>query len=103
MLHNITKLVQVKGQLLKFLDALQKGSVGLLDNSVVKSNEVSMVTFRDSDMGHPGDDPSQDSGGYAVIINGHSLVHALNPQLEQLFLELASQCKDSMILNHFIL
>jgi len=51
-----------------------------------------MVTFRDSDFGHPGDDPAPESGGYAVIVNGHSLVHALHPQLEQLFLELASQC-----------
>ncbi|XP_035707626.1 phospholipid-transporting ATPase ID isoform X1 [Folsomia candida] len=83
----------VKGQLLKFLDALQKGSCAMFDNSVTKSNDVSMVTFRDSDMGHPGDDPTQDTGGYAVVINGHSLVHALNPQLEQLFLELASQCR----------
>ncbi len=76
------------------MDALQKGSCALLDTSVVnKSNEVSMVTFRDSDMGHPGDDPSPDSNSeYAIIINGHSLVHALNPQLEQVFLELASQC-----------
>lgn len=31
--------------------------------------------------------------GFAVVINGHSLVHALHPQLEQLFLEVSSQCK----------
>jgi len=33
------------------------------------------------------------STGFAVVINGHSLVHALHPQLEQLFLEVSSQCK----------
>jgi phospholipid-translocating ATPase len=81
----------VKGQLLRFLDALQKGSCAPLDTAG-KTNEVSMVTFRDSDFGHPGDDPAPESGGYAIIINGHSLVHALHPQLEQLFLELASNC-----------
>lgn len=31
--------------------------------------------------------------GFAVVINGHSLVHALHPQLEQLFLEVSSRCK----------
>lgn len=31
--------------------------------------------------------------GFAVVINGHSLVHALHPQLDQLFLEVSSQCK----------
>ena len=62
--------------------------------------DVSMVTFSESEYGpgyHPGDgDSSNDhegNGGYAVIVNGHSLVHALNPQLEGLYLELASQCK----------
>ena len=30
---------------------------------------------------------------FAIVINGHSLVHALHPQLEKLFLEVASQCK----------
>lgn len=62
-----------------------------------------MVTFSDSEYGpsfHPGDGDSVHDpeatltcGEYAVIINGHSLVHALNPQLEQLFLELAAKCK----------
>ncbi|XP_059479507.1 probable phospholipid-transporting ATPase IM isoform X4 [Neocloeon triangulifer] len=33
------------------------------------------------------------SGGYALVINGHSLVHALHPSLEKIFLEAASQCK----------
>lgn len=33
------------------------------------------------------------STGFAVVINGHSLVHALHPKLEHLFLEVSSQCK----------
>ena len=32
-------------------------------------------------------------GGFAIVINGHSLVFALNPKFEELFLEVASQCK----------
>lgn len=35
----------------------------------------------------------ENSTEFAVVINGHSLVHALHPQLEQLFLEVSSQCK----------
>lgn len=37
--------------------------------------------------------------GFAVVINGHSLVHALHPQLEQLFLEVSSQCKFTKFFN----
>lgn len=32
-------------------------------------------------------------GGFALVVNGHSLVHALQPQIELLFLEVASCCK----------
>lgn len=32
-------------------------------------------------------------GGFALVINGHSLVHALQPKLELLFLDVASSCK----------
>lgn len=80
----------VKTQLLKYLDALQKGSCASVDGQ--RPGDVNMVTFTDSEGYHPGDD-SEGNGGYAVVMNGHSLVHALHPQLEQLFLELASNCK----------
>ena len=57
-----------------------------------------MVTFTESEYGPgfqsgDGDSSHDGNGGYAVVVNGHSLVHALHPQLDQLFLELASQCK----------
>jgi phospholipid-translocating ATPase len=32
-------------------------------------------------------------GGFALVINGHSLVHALNQNMELLFLDVASHCK----------
>lgn len=41
--------------------------------------------------------------GFAVVINGHSLVHALHPQLEQLFLDVSSQCKFSIHEIHYLL
>lgn len=33
------------------------------------------------------------SGGFALVVNGHSLVQALQPSMELLFLEVASSCK----------
>ncbi|XP_066581090.1 phospholipid-transporting ATPase ID isoform X2 [Prorops nasuta] len=63
---------------------------------------LSIVTFRwdkESDTEYnpsrdePDDHEMQQATGFAVVINGHSLVHALHPQLEQLFLEVSSQCK----------
>ena len=40
-----------------------------------------------------GDHEMEQAACFAIVINGHSLVHALHPQLEQLFLEVSSQCK----------
>jgi hypothetical protein len=40
---------------------------------------------------------SDTTGGFAIVINGHSLVHALHPQLEKLFLEVSSQCEYSKV------
>ncbi|KAH1005143.1 hypothetical protein HUJ04_006180 [Dendroctonus ponderosae] len=31
--------------------------------------------------------------GFAIVINGHSLVHCLHPQMERLFLDVVMQCK----------
>ncbi|XP_066581093.1 phospholipid-transporting ATPase ID isoform X4 [Prorops nasuta] len=58
---------------------------------------LSIVTFSDTEYNPSRDEPDdhemQQATGFAVVINGHSLVHALHPQLEQLFLEVSSQCK----------
>ncbi|OTF78671.1 hypothetical protein BLA29_015267, partial [Euroglyphus maynei] len=34
-----------------------------------------------------------DSTEFALVINGHSLIHALDQSLERLFLDVASTCK----------
>jgi len=89
----------VKSQLLKYLDALQRGSCAPVENQ--KIGDVNMVTFSDSEFGpgyHSGSgdaDSVLDTGGnaeYALVVNGHSLVHALDPRLEKLFLDLAGRC-----------
>ncbi|CAH1128535.1 unnamed protein product [Ceutorhynchus assimilis] len=33
------------------------------------------------------------TAGFAIVVNGHSLVHCLHPQMERLFLEVVMQCK----------
>ncbi|KAJ6220049.1 hypothetical protein RDWZM_005861 [Blomia tropicalis] len=38
-------------------------------------------------------DENGEFGGFALVINGHSLIHALDPKLELLFLDVASNCK----------
>lgn len=35
----------------------------------------------------------ESTAGFAIVVNGHSLVHCLHPQMERLFLEVVMQCK----------
>ncbi|XP_073834167.1 ATPase phospholipid transporting 8B isoform X2 [Musca autumnalis] len=39
------------------------------------------------------DEVVEENTGFAIVINGHSLVHCLSPELESRFLDIASQCK----------
>ncbi|KAH0946694.1 hypothetical protein HN011_008747 [Eciton burchellii] len=87
----------VETQLLRYLETIKTAST--------QKNQptLSIVTFRwdkkSSDTEYNPSREEQDehemenSTEFAVVINGHSLVHALHPQLEQLFLEVSSQCK----------
>ncbi|KAL0113751.1 hypothetical protein PUN28_012700 [Cardiocondyla obscurior] len=87
----------VEAQLVRYLDTIKSAS------TQQKRPTLSIVTFRwDKESSDTEYNPSRDeqdehemehSTGFAVVINGHSLVHALHPQLEQLFLEVSSQCK----------
>ncbi|XP_025267737.1 phospholipid-transporting ATPase ID isoform X2 [Camponotus floridanus] len=85
----------VETQLTRCLDTIKTAS------TQQKRPTLSIVTFRwdkESDTEYnPRDEQDEHemehSTGFAVVINGHSLVHALHPQLEQPFLEVSSQCK----------
>ncbi|XP_072752535.1 phospholipid-transporting ATPase ID isoform X2 [Anoplolepis gracilipes] len=85
----------VETQLTRYLDTIKTAL------TQQKRPTLSIVTFRwdkESDTEYnPRDEQDEhemeNSTGFAVVINGHSLVHALHPQLEQLFLEVSSQCK----------
>ncbi|EDW81882.2 uncharacterized protein Dwil_GK25424 [Drosophila willistoni] len=53
--------------------------------------------FGDPEKSEDGRTPSSivvdESTGFALVVNGHSLVHCLSPELESKFLDIASQCK----------
>ncbi|XP_065308514.1 phospholipid-transporting ATPase ID isoform X1 [Dermacentor albipictus] len=58
------------------------------------AGDCSVVRFSDNDDGHAWELSGGESlGGFALIVNGHSLVHALEEDMELLFLEVASRCK----------
>ncbi|KAH9632831.1 hypothetical protein HF086_005886 [Spodoptera exigua] len=38
-------------------------------------------------------DHNDDTNGFAIVINGHSLVHCLHPKLEEKFLDVVLQCR----------
>ncbi|XP_044736525.1 probable phospholipid-transporting ATPase IM isoform X3 [Chrysoperla carnea] len=66
--------------------------------TIVGPPAVSVVTFStesvlDANRRFSNFDSSNLPGGFALVVNGHSLVHCLHPQLEKLFLDVSSQCK----------
>ncbi|XP_048484790.1 probable phospholipid-transporting ATPase IM isoform X4 [Plutella xylostella] len=38
-------------------------------------------------------DAADDANGFAIVVNGHSLVHCLHPKLEEKFLDVVLQCR----------
>lgn len=43
--------------------------------------------------GNRNEEGNGEFGGFALVINGHSLIHALDAKMELLFLDVASACK----------
>ncbi|XP_023245345.1 phospholipid-transporting ATPase ID [Copidosoma floridanum] len=84
----------VETQLTRYLETVKK-----VTSNQQKRPTLSIVTFSDTEYNNPtreeADDQEPDDlqPAFAVVINGHSLVHALHPQMEQLFLEVSCQCK----------
>ncbi|XP_044589031.1 phospholipid-transporting ATPase ID isoform X3 [Cotesia glomerata] len=84
----------VETQLNRYLETIRTAS------SQHRKPALSIVTFRwdkESDTEYNRDEPedheTESSSEFALVINGHSLVHALHPQMEKLFLDVSSQCK----------
>ncbi|XP_032687361.1 phospholipid-transporting ATPase ID isoform X5 [Odontomachus brunneus] len=81
----------VETQLMRYLDTIKTTS------TQQNRPTLSIVTFSDTEYNPSRDEQDEHemehSTGFALVINGHSLVHALHPKLEHLFLEVSSQCK----------
>lgn len=58
---------------------------------VTFSNEYSCGGGPHSEDSH--DHSNDDTNGFAIVINGHSLVHCLHPKLEEKFLDVVLQCR----------
>ncbi|XP_045538924.1 phospholipid-transporting ATPase ID isoform X1 [Papilio machaon] len=59
-------------------------------NSLPHSNEYSAGGASSSEAQ---DHSNDDTNGFAIVVNGHSLVHCLHPKLEEKFLEVVLQCR----------
>ncbi|CAH0687835.1 unnamed protein product [Spodoptera exigua] len=68
-------------------------------NVKLNAPAVSVVTFSNEYVsgGAPytadSHDHNDDTNGFAIVINGHSLVHCLHPKLEEKFLDVVLQCR----------
>ncbi|KAJ8673481.1 hypothetical protein QAD02_004743, partial [Eretmocerus hayati] len=81
----------VETQLTRYLETIKAAS------NQQKRPTLSIVTFSDAEYNPPKEETNEEELDappvFAVVINGHSLVHALHPQMEQLFLEVSCACK----------
>ncbi|XP_044005984.1 probable phospholipid-transporting ATPase IM isoform X3 [Aphidius gifuensis] len=79
----------VETQLNRFLETIKTAA------SQQHRPALSIVTFSDTEYNR--DEPDEHepdySADFAIVINGHSLVYALNPKMEQLFIEVTTSCK----------
>lgn len=69
-------------------------------NVKLNAPAVSVVTFSNEYVSGGGpytadshEHNNDDSNGFAIVINGHSLVHCLHPKLEEKFLDVVLQCR----------
>lgn len=62
-------------------------------NSSEANNIFERNTENNRQSGTPASPEAEGNAGFAIVVNGHSLVHCLTMELEQKFLEIASQCK----------
>ncbi|XP_011498734.1 PREDICTED: phospholipid-transporting ATPase ID isoform X3 [Ceratosolen solmsi marchali] len=82
----------VETQLKRYLETIKAAS------NQQKRPTLSIVTFSSDTEYNPSREEADEhegdtQAGFAVVINGHSLVHALHPQMEHLFLDVSCQCK----------
>ncbi|CAG0915171.1 unnamed protein product [Notodromas monacha] len=74
----------VETQLTKYREILRNGEGKNL-------KDMSVVTFSERSQSEETLEEAVGSPGYALVINGHSLVHALNSRMERMFLDVATR------------
>uniref|UniRef100_T1JEU8 Phospholipid-transporting ATPase n=1 Tax=Strigamia maritima TaxID=126957 RepID=T1JEU8_STRMM len=82
---------EVEAQMNKFRESIRN-----VNNQKQGPGMCSVITFSDSNDPQLSGSVSEDGeayGGFALIVNGYSLIHALKSSLESLFLEVASECR----------
>ncbi|KAJ8933400.1 hypothetical protein NQ314_014040 [Rhamnusium bicolor] len=95
---------EVHQQLLKFRDNIKivhtfqprspaGVQLGTSNGRVDASNHSTGTTELEYNRGVEEAPIEESTAGFAIVINGHSLVHCLHPQMERLFLEVVMQCK----------
>ena len=57
------------------------------------SSRIPPVSNANGNSNNVNNETGDPCGGFALVVNGHSLVQALEPSMELLFLEVASRCK----------
>ncbi|XP_069982480.1 probable phospholipid-transporting ATPase IM isoform X3 [Penaeus vannamei] len=83
---------EVEDQLKKYREEIR--NVNATSQPQTNLSVVTFSIYSDEGVGQDTlSDAGEPNGGFALVINGHSLVWALSPKFEQLFLEVASQCK----------
>ncbi|XP_045538926.1 probable phospholipid-transporting ATPase IM isoform X2 [Papilio machaon] len=79
--------------------AVGRPSPGRAANVKLNAPAVSVVTFSNeysaggASSSEAQDHSNDDTNGFAIVVNGHSLVHCLHPKLEEKFLEVVLQCR----------
>ncbi|GBP31603.1 Phospholipid-transporting ATPase ID [Eumeta japonica] len=93
--------------------SLTKPSPNRTANVQLNTPAISVVTFRWEHNTHPNvaydsnecnmggapassdthEPTNDDTNGFAIVVNGHSLVHCLHPKLEEKFLDVVMQCR----------
>nr|XP_032514833.1 probable phospholipid-transporting ATPase IM isoform X1 [Danaus plexippus plexippus] len=86
--------------------AVPRPSPGRAANVKLNAPAVSVVTFRwEQNLAHSNEyasggpystdasDHNDDTNGFAIVVNGHSLVHCLHPKLEEKFLDVVLKCR----------
>uniref|UniRef100_A0A146MAI4 Phospholipid-transporting ATPase n=1 Tax=Lygus hesperus TaxID=30085 RepID=A0A146MAI4_LYGHE len=84
---------EVNKQLQKCRDTLMLGGHPMAQhNNNGHAPNISIITFSETDY-KQNDNEEDTSQLFALVINGHSLVHVFHPQVEKMFLEVSTMCR----------